>query len=258
MAKRLGWFDTLPINGNPGWPGQTPQAGTNDDSRYETTNVGSYQHDSGNRVGFMAGVNFDGGADETVVWTEDWVSVTFESQPTSDLPWTSNPGMYRFGLDFVQGFPAGTLTLTATSNGVPVDGALKAVMWGHDPGPGLYGNISWSYEAPASVDFVGDPLVGYAPLDVQFTDLSTGDPSAWDWDFGDGGTSILQNPSHTYLSPGLYTVSLTATFDGGPLNETKVQYVEVLAPAPEPPPIIGAMKPVLPVARVVAVEVELT
>lgn len=42
-------------------------------------------------------------------------------------------------------------------------------------------------------------------------DLSTNLPNAWLWDFGDGSTSPEQDPMHTYLNPGSYTVSLTAT-----------------------------------------------
>lgn len=47
-------------------------------------------------------------------------------------------------------------------------------------------------------------------LSVDFTDLSTGSPTAWVWDFGDGNTSILQHPSHLYDSSGTYIVCLTA------------------------------------------------
>jgi len=49
-----------------------------------------------------------------------------------------------------------------------------------------------------------------APLLVQFNDTSTNDPNRWSWNFGDGGTSYSQNASHTYLTNGTYTVSLTA------------------------------------------------
>jgi len=57
------------------------------------------------------------------------------------------------------------------------------------------------------------PLAGRSV--VKFVDASTGAPSAWSWAFGDGGTSSVQNPSHVYLVPGTYTVSLTATGAGG-------------------------------------------
>ncbi|MDD5023840.1 MAG: 6-bladed beta-propeller, partial [Methanoregula sp.] len=58
-------------------------------------------------------------------------------------------------------------------------------------------------------DFTATPTSGNFPLTVQFNDTSTGSPTAWEWVFDDWGTSTLQNPSHTYTSPGNYTVSLT-------------------------------------------------
>jgi PKD repeat protein/subtilisin family serine protease len=54
-----------------------------------------------------------------------------------------------------------------------------------------------------------NPAYGEGPLVVTFTDTSTGNPTSWLWDFGDGQTSTAQNPTHTYNQPGLYTVSLT-------------------------------------------------
>jgi PKD repeat protein len=71
--------------------------------------------------------------------------------------------------------------------------------------------------------FTATPLNGHPPLDVQFTDKSTGNISAWEWDFnGDGALdSITQNPEYTYESPGNYTVSLTVIGPDG--NDTVVQ-----------------------------------
>ena len=46
---------------------------------------------------------------------------------------------------------------------------------------------------------------------VVFTDASTDSPSSWFWDFGDGNTSSMQSPGHTYASRGPFTVSLDAT-----------------------------------------------
>ena len=65
-----------------------------------------------------------------------------------------------------------------------------------------------------SADFSGAPRQGLAPLNVSFKDEATGateDIKSWTWQFGDGGTSTAQNPSHTYQMPGIYTVSLTIT-----------------------------------------------
>jgi PKD repeat protein len=46
---------------------------------------------------------------------------------------------------------------------------------------------------------------------INFTDLSSNGPSTWLWDFGDGNTSILQNPTHAYSNSGLYTIKLTTS-----------------------------------------------
>jgi hypothetical protein len=50
---------------------------------------------------------------------------------------------------------------------------------------------------------------------VSFTDTSTGSPTSWAWNFGDGVTSILQNPTHTYGAAGTYNVVLTVSNAGG-------------------------------------------
>ncbi len=77
-------------------------------------------------------------------------------------------------------------------------------------------------------DFSGSPTLGPEPLDVDFTDLSTGNPTDWEWDFGDGTPhSFVQNPSHTYNDPGDYTVTLTATNACGSDGETKINYIHV-------------------------------
>lgn len=52
-------------------------------------------------------------------------------------------------------------------------------------------------------------------LTVLFTDMSTGEPLSWIWDFGDGGASTERNPSHTYARPGTYTVRLTIANEFG-------------------------------------------
>lgn len=54
---------------------------------------------------------------------------------------------------------------------------------------------------------------------VQFSDASTsteaGEIISWEWDFGDGGSSTAENPSHDYTIGGIYEVALTVTTDKG-------------------------------------------
>lgn len=68
---------------------------------------------------------------------------------------------------------------------------------------------------PPVASFKRLPASGSAPLLVAFTDCSTGKPASWLWDFGDGETSTLQNPEHTYRAAGTYNVTLIATNAGG-------------------------------------------
>ena len=53
---------------------------------------------------------------------------------------------------------------------------------------------------------------------ITFTDQSTNNPTSWLWDFGDGTSSTLQNPSHTYTNSGSYTVQLTCSNSFGSNN----------------------------------------
>src|SRR5690606_29164768 len=86
-----------------------------------------------------------------------------------------------------------------------------------------------------SASFTAAPTSGLAPLAVQFTDTSTGDITAWSWNFGDGRTSTLRNPQHTYASPGTYTVTLTVSNAYGADTTTRVRYITSLKTLPRFP-----------------------
>jgi len=81
-------------------------------------------------------------------------------------------------------------------------------------------------EAPVA-DFIASPTSGPAPLEVHFTGIVTGVVTSYAWTFGDGATSEEQNPTHTYTTPGTYTVTLTVTGPGGSDTETKADYITV-------------------------------
>ena len=91
---------------------------------------------------------------------------------------------------------------------------------------------------PPVADFIGTPTSGFAPLNVNFTDRSdagSSSISSWFWDFGDGSTSTLENPSHTYLLPNgllskIYTVVLTVNSASGSNTYTRTNYITVGSP----------------------------
>ncbi len=85
----------------------------------------------------------------------------------------------------------------------------------------------WREIVAPNPEFSGDELSGYAPHEVQFTDLSSGQPTEWFWDFGDGETSDEQSPNHTYDVAGSYTVTLTVANDAGSNMLTKDDYIVV-------------------------------
>ncbi|MFN8187625.1 MAG: PKD domain-containing protein [Gaiellales bacterium] len=151
--------------------------------------------------------------------------------------------------------PAGETALLANQTAGSGGDTTRATMWSEGPiaSPsqiqlGAPGDLStandWSIVAVSlraattgpvapTAGFTADSTDGTPPLAVGFTDTSTGSPTSWSWDFGDPGspdnTSTLQNPSHVYTVPGVYTVTLTATNDQGSDGETKIGYVTVAA-----------------------------
>ena len=76
-------------------------------------------------------------------------------------------------------------------------------------------------------DFSAHPTSGEVPLTVNFTDQSTGNITAWLWDYGDGGTGIERNPTHVYEKAGTYTVSLTVQDPLG--TDTDTRFAHILA-----------------------------
>lgn len=121
----------------------------------------------------------------------------------------------------------GNDVVASASSTYPVKQGAVASVGGGSGGP---------VEPVPVASFLGSPTSGYAPLDVSFYDGSSGTPSSWIWDFGDGSTSLVQSPAHTYAVPGNYTVTLTASNTGGTSTSSLVAYVSVSAP-----PTLGAV-----------------
>jgi PKD repeat protein len=81
-------------------------------------------------------------------------------------------------------------------------------------------------------DFSADITQGCGPLTVQFTDNTVSNPAdpivVWRWEFGDGTSSTLSFPSHTYTSDGTYSVKLIVTTQSGAKDSvTRANYIQV-------------------------------
>ncbi|MBN1875463.1 MAG: PKD domain-containing protein [Anaerolineae bacterium] len=81
--------------------------------------------------------------------------------------------------------------------------------------------------APAEANFEATPRWGFSPLTVVFSDTSSGDYAHRLWHFGDGITSTLADPRHTYVSDGAYTVTLTISGTGGINTLTRTNHIAV-------------------------------
>jgi|GEM_PF-2789445 len=86
--------------------------------------------------------------------------------------------------------------------------------------------------APPMADFIASTTTINVGESVTFTDLSTNNPTSWDWTFEGGapGTSTEQNPTVTYNTEGTFDVTLIASNAQGSDTETKVNYITVTLP----------------------------
>lgn len=84
-------------------------------------------------------------------------------------------------------------------------------------------------KAQLTADFSATPTTGCVPLKVQFTDKSLGNPDRWLWDLGEGTISTEKDPAKLYLTPGLYTITLTVFKGAQSATVTKTAYINVSA-----------------------------
>lgn len=87
------------------------------------------------------------------------------------------------------------------------NGALSAGTFGR----GQFTSPGFTSTAPLNAAFSLDKTSGTIPLVVNLMDRSTGNPTSWQWNFGDGNSSTDQNPSHTYTVAGSYSITLSVS-----------------------------------------------
>ncbi len=100
---------------------------------------------------------------------------------------------------------------------------------------GYYGRGVWELpintSLPPAPNFTVDKQIICPNATVNFSDLSYGNPSSWQWTFtgGSPATSTLTNPSVTYPNPGLYPVTLSVTNANGTSVLTQTAYINVIS-----------------------------
>ncbi|MGD0709578.1 MAG: C1 family peptidase [Bacteroidales bacterium] len=82
------------------------------------------------------------------------------------------------------------------------------------------------HAVPPVANFTANETTSCSSI-IQFTDESSNSPTSWAWTFGDGGTSTLQNPSHSYTANGTYTVSLKAMNTYGNNTKSVTSYINI-------------------------------
>ena len=92
-------------------------------------------------------------------------------------------------------------------------------------------------------DFSASPISGIAPLNVAFRDLALGPVTSWEWNFGDSSHSRSPNPTHTFTTPGTYSVLLRVKGAAGSDTKNKADYVRILS---QPPNVARAPGPTGP------------
>ncbi|HPX75406.1 MAG TPA: PKD domain-containing protein, partial [Bacteroidales bacterium] len=148
--------------------------------------------------------------------TPETVDVTNNGSVTADVNGGAIPYNYSWSNSGtgsqITGLSAGTYCVTITdNNGCSVDDCAIVELDGVAP----------------VANFEANQTSACGSLVVQFTDNSLYSPTSWLWNFGDGTNSTEQNPTHTYSTPGNYTVSLTASNSSGNNTLTKDNYIHI-------------------------------
>ena len=123
--------------------------------------------------------------------------------------------------DTVQGTGGGSLNIAAVD------------LFANGATPVYYDDISLLPPGEDLIVDAGGPYSGEVDETIQFTGFATGgtEPYTWSWDFGDGETSDVQNPTHAYTEAGEYTATLTVT-DAAENTATDTADVTITEPAP--------------------------
>ncbi|MBI5541741.1 MAG: PKD domain-containing protein [Bacteroidia bacterium] len=146
------------------------------------------------------------------------INLTTPSVSGATYSWTGPNGFTSTQQNPV--IPSATAAMAGTYSVTVLQGAC----------PSTPGSTSILVNTSPVANFNASPIATVCSGFVQFTDNSTGSPSTWLWNFGDGQSSTSQSPSHDYLSSGTYSVTLTAANNCGNNQIVNTNYVTVNVP----------------------------
>lgn len=130
-----------------------------------------------------------------------------------------------------------TYQLTGLTNGVKFFFALKTYNTAKTLESSFSNEVSATVSASTALtaDFTANKTSGAPGMIVTFTPVTTGTITGWLWNFGDGGASTAQNPTHTYNVAGVYSVKLTVTGASGSATKTATNFITVANQTVPPP-----------------------
>ncbi len=208
--------------------------------------------DSGDNVGKYTSLALDGDGNPHISYFDDRGYLKYariRTAPVANFSATPTAGPKPLTVHFSDASAGGTVTAWLWTFG---DGksssqqnpshiyqdtglySVKLTVTGPDGSDAITKSDYINVVEPALADFSGSPTSGLAPQTVEYINLSSGNFSTCDWDFGDGESSNnCTDPSHIYQLPGLYTVTLSIDGTGGPSVESKMAYINVNHPPPQ-------------------------
>jgi|GEM_PF-5381211 len=164
--------------------------------------------------------------------------------PTANFSWTPQTGIVGQSIAFTDtstGSPTswlwtfddgGSSTAQNPSHTFSVAGQHSVTLKATNSSGSNSTTKSVTVAGPPAASFTFAPNPAVVSQSVAFTDTSTGAPTNWSWNFGDGATSTSQNPTHAFATVNTFHVTLTVSNAAG--SNTAAQDVRVTAAAVAP------------------------
>lgn len=159
-----------------------------------------------------------------VIWSNPNASERKITNNTVEIMWNAT---FDNGTDFTAVYDV-TVPVNTTAGNYTFNGTLEYYISEANYTANVTGDSQVQVVWMPVANFTADPVIGGAPFTVNFTDTSTGPPTSWYWDFGDGGNSTFQSLVYTYNNVGVYNVTLNVSNACDWNETTKVDYITVL------------------------------